>query len=112
AGTGVEGHNSFGGGAGRNGSQVSDATDILHDAAETAMPEHYVVEIRNQRSAFAACGHVSGPEVGNNRHAKSGSDDCTFSGLPGARHRTAKIRDRRSLVINRLTVATHQFTFQ
>ena len=95
-------------GAGRNSGEVPDAANVLNDAAETLPTIEEEVEIRNQRGALAAGGHVSGTKVAHDWDPGARCDHRGFAGLPGNRESASKKGLQFALVIQRLPVTADQ----
>ena len=112
AGAGVEGQHLIGRSSSRDGGEVRDPADVLHNPAHTPVAIQKKVEEGNQRCAFATSRHVRGPKIRNHRNPDACSDHCTFAGLPGDRKFAPKKRGSFTLVIQRLTVAAHEFGFE
>ena len=85
AGAGIKGNNLVRGGICRNGREIGNAADVLHDSANFRVAIEQVIEKGNQGRAFAASGHVRRTKIADHRSSDPGRDDRALAGLPGRR---------------------------
>ena len=111
-GPGIEGENFSDRGIRRNGSQIGDTANIEGDPSHTRITIEQVIEIRNQRRALAAGGHIRGTEIGDHRNAGARRHRGPFSCLPSDCELSSQEPRRRPLVIERLSVAADQIAVE
>ena len=111
AGAGIEGGYILGRGLRRNRSEICNPADVEGNPPHMRMSIEQVVEIGNQRRTLAASSHVGGTEVRDHRNSGARCDNCGLAGLPCDCELFPQECRLRSLMIERLPVATDQLRF-
>ena len=81
-------------------------------ASHTRITIEQVIKIRNQRRAFAAGSHIRGTEIRDHRNAGVRRHHGPFARLPSDRELSSQEPRRRSLVIERLSVAADEIALE
>lgn len=108
-GTGIESENVLARGTRWKVRDVADATDILDGTVARRMTQDDPVEVWCQRSPLPTRSHISGSEIGDDRHASALRDDRWIADLERSPGSERQERAGRWLVPNRLSVrADHE----
>ncbi len=92
--------------------KVRDPADVLHNSAHATIAIQEKIEEGNQRRPFATSRHVCRTKIRNHRNTYARRHDRALAGLPGNSELASEKRGSLALVIERLSVAAHEFCFE
>ena len=109
--TSVESKDLFGRRAARNCSEIGDAADILHDAANAVVAIKQVVEEGNQWRALASASDVCRAKIRDHRHTQTRCQCRSLTHLPRRREFESQKRSQLALMIKSLPMTAGQLNF-